>query len=139
MRAAAVRSIFRTPSLGKASQITAFLLIFALVGAMAIQPTRQLLEQRKRIAQMKRDLGSVNEANESLEDLVTRLKDPDFIERRAREQIGLVHPGEIAYAVVPPGKKARKARAGRRHEKVRPAPPAPPGFLEGLLSFIGLS
>ena len=135
-----VRSIFKTPQLGRHSQAVAFLLVLGLLGAMAIQPTRQLMEQRRRISEMKSDLGNVQTANANLHDLIKRLNDPDFIEQRAREQVGLVHQGEVAYAVVAPGQTAREQRRqARRRQRIESPPPPEPGFFEGMMEFVGLN
>jgi cell division protein FtsB len=126
------------------SQLVIVLLVVALMGAMAIEPARQLLEQRKRITGMKSSLDEVKAGNADLRDRIRRLGDTDFVEQRAREQIGLVRPGEQVFAVVPPSRKAkaRKAKALRRERRVerRSAPKPteePTGFFGGLLEFIG--
>jgi cell division protein FtsB len=140
---AAAQSIgrLRLPRLGIGPQIIVLLLVLGLVGAMAIQPTRQLLAQRRRIAGMAGDLSQIQAMNNKLEARIERLQDPDFIEQRAREQAGLVRKGETTFVVMPPSRKAqrRKARArAARHEP--PPPPAPePGFVEGFLDFVGLN
>ena len=141
MRAASVRgasgrgSKMRLPSLGMAPQIVALLLILGLLGAMAIEPTRQLIEQRERIDGMSQDLGQIQRSNERLDARIGRLKDPDFLEQRARD-IGLVRPGETAYVVMPPSRSSVKAEASK---KPAPAPvPEQPGFIQGFLDFVGL-
>lgn len=116
-------------------QIVALLLVLGLLGAMAIEPTRQLIEQRERIQTMSQELEEVETSNEHLERRIGRLQDPDFLEQRARD-IGLVRPGETAFVVMPPSKsKARKKEAAKRTP--RPAP-AQPGFIEGFLAFVGI-
>jgi Septum formation initiator len=107
---------------------------------MAIEPTRQLLAQRRRIAGMAGDLAEIQKMNNKLETRIERLQDPDFIEQRAREQAGLVRRGETTFIVMPPSRHEQrrkdKARAARRRD---PAPPPPePGFVEGFLDFVGL-
>jgi cell division protein FtsB len=135
MRAAAMRRM-RLPRLGAGPQIIAVLLVLGLFGAMAIEPTRQLMEQRDRIAGMAHELGKVERSNRRLEARIKRLRDPDFIEQRAREQVGLVRPGEVTYVVMPP---TRAHSANRKHARAeRPAALPEPGFLEGLVHFIGL-
>jgi cell division protein FtsB len=135
MRALAMRRI-RLPRLGAGPQIVAVLLVLGLFGAMAIEPTRQLMAQRERIAGMAQELGRVERSNRRLEARIRRLRDPDFIEQRAREQVGLVRPGEVTYVVMPPSRE----RAGRRRRPraEEPVPVREPGFLEGLVDFIGL-
>lgn len=135
MRALAIRGL-RLPRLGAGPQIVAILLVLGLFGAMAIEPTRQLISQRERIATMAQELGKVERSNRRLEARIRRLRDPDFIEQRAREQVGLVRPGEVTYVVMPP----TRGHAGKRR-RARTSDPAPrpkQGFLEGLVDFIGL-
>lgn len=132
---AAVLPRFRMPRLGRAPQLIALALIVGLVGAMAIEPTRQLLLQRDRIDQMTADLTHIERTNERLQARIERLNDPDFLEQRAREQIGLVRPGEITYVVMPPSRRDR-AREARKHRPEPPAPPAP-SFFEAVLAFVG--
>ena len=126
----------RLPGLGGVPQIVAMLLVLGLVGAMAIEPTRQLLAQRDRISGMVADLEEVQDNNLQLEEQIARLENDDYIEQRARDQIGLVRPGEITYVVMPPSKPRGAAKNNKR--PVKQAPPPPPSFLEGLAHFIGL-
>ena len=117
--------------------MVALLLVLGLVSAMAIEPTRQLLAQRDRISGMVSTLEDLETNNARLADQIARLENDDYIEQRARDQIGLVRPGEITYVVMPPSKSGPgKKRDKNRTEK--PSPPAPPSFLEGLAHFIGL-
>jgi cell division protein FtsB len=112
------------------------LLVLGLVSAMAIQPTRQLLEQRRRIEGMAGELGAIRDLNRSLEDRIARLQDPDYIEQLARDQAGLIRPGEKAYVVLPPSRRAR--RETDRKPPARPEPVEQPGLVEGFLDFVGL-
>jgi cell division protein DivIC len=123
--------------LGMLPQMIALLLVLGLAGAMAIQPTRQLLEQRDRIADMTGDLERVNESNDALRDRVNRLNDPDYLEQVARES-GYARPGETVYNVVPPSRKEQKQQEKRRANKEQPAPEPEPGFMERFLNFVGL-
>jgi cell division protein FtsB len=135
MKAVALGRI-RFPRLGVGPQIIAVLLVLGLFGAMAIEPTRQLIEQRERIAGMANELGSIERSNRRLEARIRRLKDPDFIEQRARAQVGLVRPGEVTYVVMPPSRSRNSANKGPDRT---PSPVAQePGFLKGLMQFIGL-
>lgn len=125
----------RLPSLGIGPQIVALLLILGLLGAMAIEPTRQLIEQRERIDGMSGDLAQVERSNRRLDARIGRLKDPDFLEQRARD-IGLVRPGETAYVVMPPSRSRAKADAARK--PARTAAPPQPSFIHGFLDFVGI-
>lgn len=134
MKAVAAAPRFRN-RLGVGPQILIVVLILGLFGAMAIEPTRQLLQQRERIAGMAGDLRRVERSNERLETRVDRLKDPDFLEQRARS-LGLIRAGETSYIVMPPGRSA----GDKRRKKPDEAPPAPPepGFFESFLQFVGI-
>jgi cell division protein FtsB len=124
------------PRLGIGPQVVVLALALGLAGAMAVEPTRQLLEQRARISGMQRDLHRLQRSNEQLAERIDRLKDPDYLEQQAREQMGLVRPGETTFVVMPPGKRTRSGRPAPK-ERPREAP-ARRGFLERLLRFIGV-
>lgn len=133
----AVRKRFKTLRLGWLPQVVIFLLLLGLVGAMAIEPTRQLLEQRERISGMETDLNRIERSNDKLQARIKRLQDPDFLEQQAREQIGLVRPGETAYVVMPPSRRTQLAKKERiKASKPPPPPPPEPGFVEGLIEFV---
>jgi cell division protein FtsB len=121
-------------AVGIGPQIIVVALLVGLAGAMAIQPTRQLLAQRSRIEQMTEELKRVERSNERLEAYVVRLNDPDYLEQQARAQLGLVRPGETSYVVMPPQRRdePRKHRGGGRDK------PTPPGFIERVFDFIGV-
>ena len=146
MRAFAIGSRIRPPHLGLASQFVVVLLVVALMGAMAIEPARQLLDQRERVAAMKHELNAVLKSNADLDYRIKRLSDADFIEQRAREQIGLVREGEITYQVMPPSRSAKAdkkpgLKKERRHRKGAASEAKPhqdQGFFAGFIDFIGL-
>lgn len=120
-----------------APQIAVVMLVVGLAGAMAIEPTRQLVEQRTRIADMSKELRLIEKANDRLAKRVARLNDPDYLEQQARSQSGLVYPGETSVIVMPP------ADPEASKEQNDPAPiKAPPkedsGLLDSMLNFLGL-
>jgi cell division protein FtsB len=123
------------PKMGLGPQFLIVGLVIALASAMAIGPTRQLIEQRERISGMESELHTVERSNEVLEHRIAKLNDPDYIEQQARAQSGLVRPGEKAFVVMPPSRVP-----GIEHrEKIVPEPPAPePSLIEGFLDFVGL-
>jgi cell division protein FtsB len=133
-RAVRLMPRFRIPP-----QLVVIILVLGLAGAMAIEPTRQLLAQRSRIAEMTSELRELNKSNRLLKRKMVRLQDPDYIEQQAREEIGLVRPGETSYIVVPPSKKG----PGRHHRR-EAKPAAKPQVLEPsnlvirMLHFLGI-
>ncbi len=119
--------------------VIVLLLILGLALAMAIGPTRQLLAQRRQIAAAADALRRLETSTQHYEKQVERLKDPDYLEAKAREQMGLIRPGETSYIVVPPPEQRKKDKG--------PTPGTPgdgsaetaaPGFVGGLLRFMGL-
>ena len=132
----------RLPRLRVSPHVILLVLVLGLASAMAVEPTRQLLAQRDRIADMESELALIERQNRRLEVRIGQLQNPDFLEQQAREQVGLVMPGETAYIVMPPTKKSQKD--GAPAQKRAPAKPRvtpterPEGFLEGLLHFVGI-
>jgi cell division protein FtsB len=138
MRVAAAlpRPKFKLPRQGWAP-IVAVLLIAGLIAAVVIEPTTQLIQQRERIEGMSSELDELTTTNQALEDRIDRLQDPDYLEQEARE-VGLVRPGETAYVVMPPGKKARLAKLAKLRAKIPPPAPPEPTFIDHLMEFMGL-
>ena len=126
----------RMPRLGRGPQIVAFILVLGLVGAMAIQPTRQLLEQRDRITAVAVQLEKVQAGNAQLATQIERLNNGDYIEQRAREQIGLVRPGETTYVVMPPSHQEQQADKRKKKAKTVTPPVPDPSFVESAIHFI---
>ena len=126
----------RESTWGALPQVVTVVLVLGLVGAMAIQPTRQLLAQRDRIGVMSGDLNALEKDNRRLQERVELLNDPDYLEQEAR-RVGLVRPGETTYVVVPPPRGQSRRQAKRAEPDVAPQP-EDPGFLESFLHFVGL-
>jgi cell division protein FtsB len=84
----------------------AAVLVVALVAATVLLlgffPTRSYLAQRDSTQEAERELDELDRSNAELARRVDRLNDPAEIERIAREEYGLVRPGEQAFAVLPP-------------------------------------
>ena len=79
--------------------------VVALVaGAAGVFPFRQIIAQRRSVDLAEAQLDALIEENRRLEHQIGALLSPQEVERLAREQFGLVMPGDVAYvAVVPPG------------------------------------
>lgn len=126
----------RWPSLHRGPQVVAGLLLIGLLVAMATKPLMQLTAQKERLEQMSGDLSKLEGDNANLEARIERLKDPDYIEQKAREQAGLVRPGEIPYVVMPPSKEARAAKSKPAPEAAAPIP-EDKGIVQRFLEFAG--
>ncbi|HEX6208569.1 MAG TPA: septum formation initiator family protein [Actinomycetota bacterium] len=64
-------------------------------------PLRQYVIQRSEIAGLERQVQRLEEERVTLERRVERLRDPEYLERIARQCLGMVRPGEIAFVAVP--------------------------------------
>jgi cell division protein FtsB len=78
------------------------LVIVVLLFALAV-PVRTLMEQRADLARLQKEERLLSLQNEALSRQVARLHDPAYLERIARECLGMTKPGEISFVVVPRG------------------------------------
>jgi cell division protein FtsB len=74
--------------------------LFAGVLFVAVFPTQTYLEQREEAARRREQLEEIQQRNAELEARAEALEDDEAIELLAREEWGLVLPGEESYAVV---------------------------------------
>ncbi|HEY1330057.1 MAG TPA: septum formation initiator family protein [Actinomycetota bacterium] len=72
----------------------------ALVFAMAV-PLRTYLSQRTQLVKLQQQATVLQQQNAALETQVGELHDPAYLERLARECLGMVRPGEIAFTIAP--------------------------------------
>jgi cell division protein FtsB len=82
-------------------------LLFILMGAAfltQVVPYRQILDSRRQVDAAREQLAALEAQNEVLADDVEALNTPEEIERLARDKLGYVREGEVAYVVLdPPG------------------------------------
>ncbi len=84
-----------------------WVLAVVLLGALALTvsgflPFRQLVSQQRQIEYTQDQLAALEHENQVLAEDIEMLGTDAEIERIAREQYGLVRPGEVAYVVVEP-------------------------------------
>jgi cell division protein FtsB len=85
------------------SPFVAVLLLVALAITLAgIFPFRQMIAQERQVDQTQAQLDALVEESRSLEERVASLRTDAEVERLAREQYGLVEPGETGYIVESP-------------------------------------
>jgi cell division protein FtsB len=82
--------------------ITLLVITVIVMLSMAAAPARQVWSVNSQIAREEQRLEALREENARLEARLERLEDPDYLEKLARERLGLVKPGEKSYVVVPP-------------------------------------
>jgi cell division protein FtsB len=68
---------------------------------LAVAPLRTLIDQRARLGQLERQADDLTDRNAALEERIGRFNDPAYLERLARECLGMVRPGETAFVMVP--------------------------------------
>ena len=91
-------------SLGKIVVYCAAVLTIVVLCALALAaPIRSLVAQNERTADVRAETGRLEEANADLRTRIDELGSDETIERRAREELGLVKPGEEVYVLVPRG------------------------------------
>ena len=81
------------------------IVVVALLVAGAY-PLRTYLNQRAEITGLQTDAQELERANAALEERIRQLHTPDYLERLARECLGMVRPDEIAFIVVPKNGRA---------------------------------
>jgi cell division protein FtsB len=72
-----------------------------LVLMLAISPAKSYLRQRGLLADLRQQTQELQQENAKLQERVTSLKDPAYLEILARQCLGMVKPGQIAFVTVP--------------------------------------
>lgn len=80
----------------------------ALVGTLLVvlllsglYPIRQYFSQKNELKKLSAEEAQLQQRISALAELKSRLLTDDEIERIAREELGMVRPGEVAFAIVP--------------------------------------
>jgi cell division protein FtsL len=80
---------------------TAVSLAAALLLVSSAQAAYRLYRLSQQVAELEYQRAALLEENRRLREEIRRLYDPAYVERVAREELGLVRPGEIAVVLVP--------------------------------------
>ena len=99
-RVDAFRTAERPPARLNARAV-ALLLIALAVMLLAIAPLRGYLDERGQLKELQDQTTSLEQQNQALQTRIDQLSDATFLERIARECLGMVKPGETAFVVVP--------------------------------------
>jgi len=75
----------------------ALLVAVTILGAMAVVPIGRYLDQSAAIADIDRRAAELESQNAELRAEISRLHDPTELEKLARECLGMVGPGEVAF------------------------------------------
>lgn len=87
---------------GDRPYLAALLVLLVTSTIMLSGPLQNHLDARERVEHLEEKLAVLEAENERLGARRDDLHDPETIELMAREELGLIRPGEVAYAVVPP-------------------------------------
>ncbi len=69
---------------------------------------------RVEIESLQRELGAIELRNQQLEEEIKNWQSPEYVERVAREELGLVKPGETVYILAQPLEKGVEHDVERR-------------------------
>lgn len=85
----------------------------------AVSPLRDRLEQQKQMAEYEQKLKAMNAANAQVKKEIEGLKNDEYIELKARQDLGLVKPGEELYIVN--GLETTQSAQKNKAKKAKPA------------------
>jgi cell division protein FtsB len=88
----------------------ALIVVVAALLVAAMYPLRAYLRERSNIASLQHQVNVLEQTNSQLDGRIQQLHDPAYLERLARECLGMVKPGEIPFVVVPKHGKAGARR-----------------------------
>ena len=81
------------------------LLLAVVVGGILflfVLPARTYLSQSRAMSAAERRVAALSHENQALTKKASELQSTSYVEQYARQQYGLVLPGEHAYAILPP-------------------------------------
>jgi cell division protein FtsB len=72
--------------------------IVLVLGIAALGPVRNFMAQRAEIDRLEQRITELETERSQLRRQVERIRDPEYVERLARQCLGMVRPGEIAFS-----------------------------------------
>ena len=72
-----------------------------VLGLFAISPIRSYLSQRAQLAALEQQAEDLDQQVRGLRSQIADLNDPRTLGRLARECLGMVRPGQIAFVTIP--------------------------------------
>ena len=104
------RATVATADAHRARRITGrALALLVVVGALlvaAMYPLRAYLNERSQITGLEQQVSDLERQNAEYDRRIDLLHNPQYLERLARECLGMIKPGEIGFVVVPKHGKA---------------------------------
>ena len=91
----------RNTSVRLSGRAIALLFLACAVMLLGIAPLRGYLDERGQLADLRHQATQLESENAKLQTRIDQLSDPTYLERLARECLGMVKPGETAFVIVP--------------------------------------
>jgi len=101
-RLAELKHRIRSSVQGDRPLIVATIVVVVLAVVIVSTPMQSYLDGRERVEHLADKAAALDEANAQLQQRASDLERDTTIELLAREQLGLVRPGEVAYTLIPP-------------------------------------
>ena len=115
------RRVWGAASSGDRPMVVALLVVIALGATMVAGPAQRYLDSNERVEALQTKAAALETENEQLRQRKEDLTDEEYVELLAREQQGLVRPGEVPYTLVPPEVDRPRIKAPREVGETREA------------------
>lgn len=96
------RRIWGAARSGDRPMVVVLLVVIALGATMLAGPTQRYLDSGARVDVLQAKAEALEHENAQLRQRKEDLTDDEYVELLAREQQGLIRPGEVPYTLVPP-------------------------------------
>jgi cell division protein FtsB len=83
------------------ARATVLLMLMGAVLALSVAPARMYFDQKAELADLDRQKAILERQTEDLATRASQLRDQAYLERLARQCLGMVRPGETAFVAVP--------------------------------------
>ncbi len=98
-------SVAAVRGLGFTRRMVAVLVVLGMLALSYVSSLTVYFRQQQQIGQAKAEIAARESQITTLEDEITRWKDPNFVKAQARSRLGWVMPGETGYRVIGPDGK----------------------------------
>jgi cell division protein FtsB len=121
--ALAIRNVWVGARSGQRPLLVALAVALVLGVVMLSGPFERYVDGRTRVETLRATADTLEDENARLERRADHLQDPDELERLAREEQGMIRPGEVPYTLVPPDVDRPVISAPRASDAADPTPP----------------
>jgi cell division protein FtsB len=118
-----VRNAWAGARSGQRPLLVALVVALILGVVMLSGPFERYADSRTRVEALRATADTLEDENARLERRASHLQDPSELERLAREEQGMIRPGEVPYTLVPPDVDRPVISAPRASDADDPTPP----------------